>query len=162
MSASDIQTYARALHETLLGIAVSQLRAAAPKLAHINHGADDVQHQIEAALPSNTLPEVRSFLLVLAREGALHSVDDIIQVLESQGGRPVVLRGEVISAVALSDEQQQHIVGELRQRYHSELDLQFSVDETLIGGLIIRVGDQVVDNSLRTRLGMIQRNMLAS
>jgi F-type H+-transporting ATPase subunit delta len=32
----------------------------------------------------------------------------------------------------------------------------------LIGGLIIRIGDQVLDNSLRARLSAVQRNMLAS
>jgi F-type H+-transporting ATPase subunit delta len=51
----------------------------------------------------------------------------------------------------------------LQQRYpQAELDVKFSVDESLIGGLVIRVGDQVLDNSLRSRLGAIQRNMLVS
>jgi F-type H+-transporting ATPase subunit delta len=39
--------------------------------------------------------------------------------------------------------------------------VRFRVDPSLIGGLIIRIGDQVLDNSLRTRLSAIQRNMLA-
>ena len=47
------------------------------------------------------------------------------------------------------------------ERYGDRLELRFQVDPTLIGGLIIRVGDQVLDNSLRTRLSSIQRNMLA-
>jgi F-type H+-transporting ATPase subunit delta len=40
--------------------------------------------------------------------------------------------------------------------------MSFEVDESLIGGLIIRVGDQVLDTSLRTRLGHVQRSMLTS
>jgi F-type H+-transporting ATPase subunit delta len=68
----------------------------------------------------------------------------------------------VTSAVELNDEQRERIGNELNQRYQAELDMHFDVDESLIGGLIIRVGDQVLDNSLRTRLGMLQRSMLTS
>ena len=71
------------------------------------------------------------------------------------------LTGEVISAIELSESQQAKIVGELRGRYGERLELRFATDPSLIGGLIIRVGDQVLDNSLRTRLSAIQRNMLA-
>ena len=39
-----------------------------------------------------------------------------------------------------------------RSRYGADLKVSFGVDQSLIGGLIIRVGDQVLDNSLRTRL----------
>jgi F-type H+-transporting ATPase subunit delta len=42
------------------------------------------------------------------------------------------------------------------------VQVRFHVDESLLGGLVIRVGDQVLDNSLRTRLSAIQRNMLNS
>jgi F-type H+-transporting ATPase subunit delta len=64
--------------------------------------------------------------------------------------------------VPLDDGQRAKIASELRERYGDGLELRFSVDPSLIGGLIIRIGDQVLDNSLRARLSAIQRNMLAS
>ena len=62
----------------------------------------------------------------------------------------------------LTEAQQATITGDLRSRYGADLKVSFGVDQSLIGGLIIRVGDQVLDNSLRTRLSAVQRNMLAS
>jgi F-type H+-transporting ATPase subunit delta len=67
----------------------------------------------------------------------------------------------VTSAIELSDEQKERISRELQQRY-GKVHVTYQVDPTLIGGLIIRVGDQVLDNSLRTRLSAIQRILQAS
>ena len=47
---------------------------------------------------------------------------------------------------ALDEQQRAKIVGDLRARYGDRLELRYSVDPSLIGGLIIRIGDQVLDN----------------
>jgi F-type H+-transporting ATPase subunit delta len=103
-------------------------------------------------------------LLSLANEGLLGQVEDVAAAFGSfLAGPPTqALDALVTSAVDLSAAQQESIGADLRQRYGADLKLSFAVDQALIGGLIIRVGDQVLDNSLRTRLGAIQRNMLTS
>jgi F-type H+-transporting ATPase subunit delta len=73
-----------------------------------------------------------------------------------------VLEATITSAVALSDAEQATTIADLRGKYGQGLEVQFAVDESLIGGLIVRVGDQVLDNSLRTRLSAVQRSMLTS
>jgi F-type H+-transporting ATPase subunit delta len=145
-----------------MGSALAQLREAAPKLEKIDPRARDVEAQITAALPKNALPEVKNFLLVLAREGALKQIPAIVNAFGAFEQRDHVLDTRITSAVPLSAEQRERIAKELRARYSEELRVSFDVDESLIGGLIIRVGDQVLDTSLRTRLGHVQRSMLAS
>jgi F-type H+-transporting ATPase subunit delta len=73
-----------------------------------------------------------------------------------------VLDANVTSAVVLGDADQAAIVADLRGKYGESLVVHFDIDESLIGGLIVRVGDQVLDNSLRTRLSAVQRSMLTS
>lgn len=163
MASSDVETYAQALYESLIGMALDQLRKAEGRLVQLDAGDPNLAKQIENAFPRGTLPAVKNFAMVLAQEGALHSLPGIINSLEGYVQRRArILEAEVTSAIPLSPEQQDRIRAELHQRYDSELDLRFRVEESLIGGLIIRVGDQVLDNSLRTRLGAIQRNMLVS
>ena len=116
-----------------------------------------------AALPADAPREVRNFLVALARDGKLDLLPAVVQSFEQYGQsntRP--LTGEVVSAVELSEQQRAKIIGDLRARYGERLELRYSVDSSLIGGLIIRIGDQVLDNSLRARLSAVQRNMLAS
>ncbi len=159
---ADARAIAGALYESLVGKALEQLRAAAPRLA--GPGTGDVAQRIDAALPADALPQVRNFLLGLAREGLLDQIGDVVEAFAryAEGGPAQSLDATVTSAVALSEEQQATITADLRRRYGADLAVSFETDPSLIGGLIIRVGDQVLDNSLRTRLSAIQRNMLAS
>jgi F-type H+-transporting ATPase subunit delta len=157
----DARAIAGTLYDALVGTALEQLRAAAPKLAKA--GSGNAAARVEAALPADALPQVRNFLLGLAQEGMLNQVEAITDAFTAyaEAAGTQALDASVISAVTLSDAQQQQIKADLRQRY-GEVVVAFTVDPSLIGGLIIRVGDQVLDNSLRTRLSAIQRNMLAS
>lgn len=163
MSTSEAQVSARALYDSLVGGALQSLRAAAAKLQSGADDGADLEGRIAAALPTDSPREVRNFLLALAREGALGRLPEIVQAFERYSEGDVrTLSGEVISAVELDEAQRNRIRDDLRARYGDGLELRFGVDPTLIGGLIIRIGDQVLDNSLRTRLSAVQRNMLAS
>jgi F-type H+-transporting ATPase subunit delta len=156
----DARSIAGALYESLVGTALEQLRAAAPKLA----GTGDPAKRIDAALPADALPQVRNFLLGLAKEGLLDQVPGVVaafaEMASTAQARP--LDATVTSAVELTPAQRQTIESDLAQRYGAGVSVSYEVDPSLIGGLILRVGDQVLDNSLRTRLSAIQRNMLTS
>lgn len=163
MSTPEAQVFARALYDALVGGALQSLKSAAAKLADTQGDSAALEQALSSALPADAPREVRNFLQVLAHEGALDRLPSVVQAFEQYGASDRrTLSGEVVSAVELSSAQRDQIVGELRGRYSDRLDLRFSVDASLIGGLIIRVGDQVLDNSLRARLSAIQRNMLAS
>ena len=58
----------------------------------------------------------------------------------------------VTSASPLDDGQKQAISAALKKRFAREIHMQTEIDETLIGGAIIRAGDIVIDGSLRSSL----------
>ena len=59
---------------------------------------------------------------------------------------------KVTTAKELSDDLRQKIVDRIRQRLQCEVELASHIDESLIGGLVVRVGDTVVDGSIRNQL----------
>jgi F-type H+-transporting ATPase subunit b len=59
---------------------------------------------------------------------------------------------EVTSALPLTDGEQDTIRGELSRKVGATNQVQFRVDPSILGGLIVRVGDQVVDGSVTGRL----------
>jgi F-type H+-transporting ATPase subunit delta len=163
VSTSESQLYARALFDVLVGDAQKALKAAVKRLDGVQGDAATLEQQVIAALPPDTSREVRNFLLTLARDGKLDLLPAVVQSFEQYGqsnARP--LTGEVISAIELDDQQRAKIANDLHGRYGDRLELRYSVDPSLIGGMIIRIGDQVLDNSLRARLSAVQRSMLAS
>lgn len=163
MATPDAQTYARALYETLIGGVLTELKAVAPAVVNLDPLAEDIAKQVNAALPAESSPAVQNFIQVLAREKQLNRLPAIITAFEHyETGGQKVLDAVITSAVPLDAKQQEEVAAQLRDIYNSEVEVRFAVDESLIGGLIIRVGDQVIDNSLRSRLSTIQRSMYAS
>ena len=66
---------------------------------------------------------------------------------------------QVTSAFALSDEQQKRIGESMSKRLGTEVDVSVTVDDSLIGGVIIRAGDTVIDASLRGRLSQLGQSL---
>ena len=65
------------------------------------------------------------------------------------------------SAVELSDEQKAAV----RERLLAITDnvayeMHFNVDASLLGGMVIRIGDKVVDSSIRTKLDTLSKNLM--
>lgn len=94
-----------------------------------------------------------NFLKVLVRHGRIDLIGEIrlvvVEVKEELSGSQ---RVKVRSAKALTDKSRAEVIEKLKNKLGFDPILQESVDESLIGGLIIQVGDTVYDSSLRTRL----------
>lgn len=60
--------------------------------------------------------------------------------------------GEVRSAVPLSDDQKQRLVAAVEKATGKKVELKYIVDPAVIGGVVTKVGDTIIDGSLRTRL----------
>lgn len=67
---------------------------------------------------------------------------------------------EVVSAVALDEDQQRRIAESLARRLGRRINLKTRVDETLVGGVIIRAGDLVIDGSVRSQLERLSRALV--
>jgi F-type H+-transporting ATPase subunit delta len=68
----------------------------------------------------------------------------------------------VETAVALSDKEKKDIETRLlATTKYKTIDCNYSVDEGLIGGMVIKMGDRVVDSSIRTKLEKLERQLLA-
>jgi F-type H+-transporting ATPase subunit delta len=94
-----------------------------------------------------------NFLKVLIRHGRMDLIDEIrevvVRVREELANQQ---RVQIRSSQPLTDKSRQRVVRQLKDKLGFDPILQESVDESLIGGLVIQVGDTVYDSSLRTRL----------
>lgn len=67
----------------------------------------------------------------------------------------------VTTAVALSEAKQKEVEEKLLSTTsYKQMEMHFRVDEELIGGMIIRIGDRVVDSSIQTKLFEVRRQLL--
>ena len=68
-------------------------------------------------------------------------------------------RAEIVSAVTLSDEQQQRIETMLKDIVGKDITATSRVEPRILGGFVARVGDKVIDGSTRTRLDDLRRQL---
>ncbi len=69
---------------------------------------------------------------------------------------------EVVTAVPLDETLRQKIMKLIGKKFHAQVELNENVDEKLIGGFILRVGDQQVDASITSKLKRIQQELTNS
>ncbi len=93
------------------------------------------------------------FLGVLADNRRLAQLPAIIRAFRQLAAS---FRGEtnaeVTSAHPLSDDQVAALKQSLRQRIGRDVSVDLSVDPSLLGGLVVRIGSQMIDSSIKTRL----------
>ncbi|MBL7214346.1 MAG: ATP synthase F1 subunit delta [Phycisphaerae bacterium] len=93
------------------------------------------------------------FLCVLAKRNRMnfvHGIGDRYEALLDE--RKNLHRIEVTLAKEPTDEQVEKIKADIREAIKAEIKLSVNVDPAIIGGIIIRKGDLMVDNSVRTIL----------
>ena len=66
---------------------------------------------------------------------------------------------EVRTATALSDDQKTRLAASLKASVRKDVKMNIAVDESLIGGLIVRVGSKMIDTSVASRLAALQNTM---
>jgi len=71
-------------------------------------------------------------------------------------------RGVIVSAVELSDTQKANLQAVLQRHSQHEIKLEFEIDPSLIAGIVVKIGDHVVDGSAAHRLEMFRRRLLAA
>lgn len=102
----------------------------------------------------------RNFLGVLAQNRRLSQLPQIIRAYRSLAANH---RGETTAEVAsahpLTDDQVAELKKQLRARVGRDVNVDLSVDPSLLGGLVVRLGSQMIDSSIKTRLNTLAHAM---
>jgi F-type H+-transporting ATPase subunit delta len=87
---------------------------------------------------------------------AENAVERLSEVASRRRGQSVA---RVTTAVALTDAQEQRLTDVLRRIYGRTVNLQVTLDPGVLGGLIVQVGDEVIDGSIAHRLEAAERRL---
>lgn len=101
----------------------------------------------------------RNFITLLAESGRLLVAPEIHTLFEKLHDEAEgIVDVKVVSAYQLKDEQQSKIKQMMSRRLGKDVNVSSETDETLIGGVVIRAGDSVIDASIRGRLKQLSQN----
>jgi F-type H+-transporting ATPase subunit delta len=101
----------------------------------------------------NLLKQGANFIRLLAENHRLTELPEIAAIFEElRADAQKTIQAQLISAFPVNDEQRNKIVQSLNQRLQRDVQLECLVDESLLGGAIIRAGDLVIDGSAQGQL----------
>ena len=101
-----------------------------------------------------------NFCHLLAEKGRLPEFGQIVAVFnELLDAENAVYRGELVTAVKLDAKKCADLQKKLEQQTNRSLALDYTVDPAIIGGVILKLGDQVLDASLRAQLLALKENI---
>ena len=95
-----------------------------------------------------------NLLVEKKRAGVLPEIAEEFQIMVDEEKN--VSHGSVVSAVELSDELQAKVQATLEKLTGKKVELTTSVDPSIIGGVIAKVGDLELDGSIRTQLASLK------
>lgn len=117
---------------------------------------------LEQVFDGRVSEELTGFFRIMAEKSRFKKLDEVLRyfqdkVLEYQK----IGVAYVTSAVTLSGEQKEKIEQRLLETTdYQSMQMHYREDESLIGGLVIRIGDRVVDSSIRTKLEDMRSKLL--
>lgn len=117
---------------------------------------------LSQAVPEGLSANVRRFLGTLLEAGQLDQLDAIVLEFDHLvRRRPERSLARVTSAVPLTETERETLRAKLVSRFGSDLEFEFEVDTSLIGGIHLRVGDQVIDGSVSGKLAALRDRLTA-
>lgn len=125
-------------------------------LAHPQVRPADKQKVLRDGLSGRALPMVAVFADLLLRKKRLAAADDIAREFQALVERARgVQRATVVSAVPLTDGERARLQSQLERATGKTIVLAAAVDPALVGGAYVRIGDRVMDRSVRSLLQAI-------
>ncbi|AJE48365.1 F0F1 ATP synthase subunit delta [Celeribacter indicus] len=149
---ADVATLAAALSES------DDLRALVTSPIY---SRDELETAITAiAARAGLSGVVTNTLALMARNRRLFVLPQLVDALQAmlaeERGEVVA---EVVSAKALTQAQTTKLAGTLSETFGKQVTVNATVDESLIGGLIVKVGSKMIDTSIASKLNSLQNAM---
>ena len=102
--------------------------------------------------------KVLNFIKILVEKNRFNEFEQIVQAYSDEVDQNNnIKRVEIVSAVELSDNQKQKAIEKLEARLQKTVKVGWTVDTSIIGGLIIKIDDDVIDTSLKNKLDKLSK-----
>ena len=130
------------------------------KLSNTNTKFATHQKNLDAALPNDISEQTKNFLYTLLKNGDLEMLGDIATNLTRLATKgPSVEIAVVTTAVELTADEKGQFEAKLASQYGNQVAVDFVIDESILGGVVVQVGDKIIDGSVATKLAAAKNTL---
>ena len=115
---------------------------------------------IEALFNNKINNDLKNFLKILVEKGRISSLKSIeLTFKELLNDKHNIIEGTVISAIALTEKQVKELEEKLSKKYNKNVTLENEVDQSILGGVLVRLGNTEIDGTIKTRLDGLKNQL---
>ena len=142
-------------------VALAENQELTKLMNHPNVSKDEKVEVIENIFKGRVSAELTGLMRMLTEKGRYAEMDDVLEYfLNRVKEHKNIGTAYVSTALELSDAQKKAVEKRLLETTkYVEFEMHYSVDADLIGGMVIRIGDRVVDSSIKTKLYDLTREL---
>lgn len=146
----------------MLGQILSENEELGRLMNHPKISKDEKLQVMENIFKERISRELMGFLSIIITKDRYREIDSILEyfldrVKEVKG----IGVAYVTTVCSLSDEQKEQIVRTLLSTTgYQQMEMHYQEDKSLIGGMVIRIGDRIVDSSIKTKLEELQKQLM--
>ncbi|NOY15013.1 MAG: ATP synthase F1 subunit delta [bacterium] len=96
---------------------------------------------------------------ILEKQGQLDKLPEVIDLLKAKYNNTPIHQIFVITSAPLTDQQKKQLAQVIQQNLGQDKQIIFKVDKDLLGGLVIKYQDKIIDLSLKGRLHKIKQEL---
>ncbi len=130
-------------------------------LSHPKINKEEKVNVIETIFKGRMSDDIVGFLVIIVEKDRGSEIADILNLFQAKVREYKKIGVALVtSAIELSTEQKQKVEQKLlQQTAYESFEVEYKVDASLIGGMIIRIGDRVVDSSIRSKLDNLTKEL---
>lgn len=131
-------------------------------MTHPKISKEEKENVVENIFKSNISDEMTGFLVIVIKKGRFKEMKDILSYFIARVKEYKKIGvAFVTTAIELREEQKEALVKQLIETTEYEtMEMNYATDSSLIGGMIVRIGDRVVDSSIKHKLNDLTRDLL--
>lgn len=124
---------------------------------------DDKMQALEKIFSDRVQDMTNRFLQLLARKNRIHLLDQITEAFIQRYNKYAgIIEIDVYSARELDDAQQDDLHKALENKTGKKVDMNLTLDESLKGGLAVRIEDTVIDGTIKHKLQELEQKFLST
>ncbi len=106
-------------------------------------------------------PNTEKFLKIMIVQGHLSAIKEIIAAsIEIYNDRQKKATAVVVSSVALDNKYTERLKAALKQMTDRDITIENEIDESLLGGFIVKVGSTIYDSSVKGQLRLLKAELM--
>jgi F-type H+-transporting ATPase subunit delta len=111
-----------------------------------------IQRLVSSVISRDLTTKENEFLSLILDNDRAPALPSILSLFEDQANAFDDAKAfDVISAYKLTAAEEKSVVANLSEKYNASVSIETTIDDSLIGGLIIKLGDKVIDMSIKAR-----------